>query len=61
MVIKATLLGAALAFALPACADNPSSATAPMSNPKGKPKGSIQQSRYGVEGQWICSRKNVTY
>jgi hypothetical protein len=48
MVIKATLLGAALAFALPAFADNPSSATAPMSNPKGKPKGSIQQDSFSV-------------
>lgn len=48
MVNKAILLAVALAFALPAFADNPSNSKAPMTNPKGKPKGWIEQDSYSV-------------
>ena len=48
MVNKATLLAAALAFALPAFADNPSKSTAPMTNPKAKPKGWIEQDSFSL-------------
>ena len=48
MVNKATLFAAALALALPAFADNPSTSTPPMTNPKGKPKGWIEQNSFSI-------------
>jgi hypothetical protein len=62
MVNKAALLAAALAFALPAFADNPSNSTAPKTNPKAKPNGWIEQNSisFGATNTSLNSKGNGT-